>query len=189
MRGGRHQSVRSLGSLQVQWLKSALSKWPSRIGVSLSSPEVGCGPSFRNVVFSSYLGSRTVTKSANPVILIAIHHRQNPSDSTNTVWIPNTWFNECKSSLVTAVCITAILSLCGFGCRSSTIFGKRQEKGSNSVSYHFIDPRSATCSTICIVTGGKKFVWPNRLVKRWSRRIALGKCVVRISAYTPHTFL
>jgi hypothetical protein len=40
----------------------ALSKRPNRVGVSLLSPEDGNRPSFRNVVFSSYLEFQTIDK-------------------------------------------------------------------------------------------------------------------------------
>jgi hypothetical protein len=44
----------------VQWLILALSKGPNRVCVSIASPEDGNRPSFRHVVFCSYLGFRTM---------------------------------------------------------------------------------------------------------------------------------
>jgi hypothetical protein len=44
-----------LGPSLDKWSRSALSKGPSRLVVSLPSPKDGNRSSFRNVVFSSYL--------------------------------------------------------------------------------------------------------------------------------------
>jgi hypothetical protein len=48
-----------------------------------SPPEDGNRSGFRNVVFSSIWNSGRWTESRSPVILSAIQHRQNPSESTN----------------------------------------------------------------------------------------------------------
>jgi hypothetical protein len=62
------QAPTSLGPLDKvnKWIKLALSKEPSRVGVSLSSPDDGNRSSFRNLVFSSYLEFRTIDKVHNP---------------------------------------------------------------------------------------------------------------------------
>jgi hypothetical protein len=62
----------------VQWLWLALSKRSKN--VFLPSPEDGNRPSFRSVVFSSYLRFPTMKKV--PVIFNVISHRQNPLDSS-----------------------------------------------------------------------------------------------------------
>jgi hypothetical protein len=72
VRGGRHQLSRVLKKLLttgVQWLSLALFKGPSRVNITLLSPEDGHRSSPRNVVLSSYLEFRTWTKSTNPAIL------------------------------------------------------------------------------------------------------------------------
>jgi hypothetical protein len=62
----------------------ALSVGPNRVRVSPPSPEVGNRSSFRNVVFSSVLKYRTMNKVQASVILIVVHHRQNPLESNKT---------------------------------------------------------------------------------------------------------
>jgi hypothetical protein len=47
-------------------MRVAISKGPNRVGVSLPSPEDGNRSSFRNVVFSSYLEFRTMSKVQEP---------------------------------------------------------------------------------------------------------------------------
>jgi hypothetical protein len=57
------------------------------VGVSFPSPIAGNKPSFRNVVFSSYLECLTMDTVQKPVILSVIHRRQNPLDSTSVISI------------------------------------------------------------------------------------------------------
>jgi hypothetical protein len=52
--------------IQIRRLMLALSKGPNKVGVSLTSPEDGNRSSFRNVVFSSDLGFRTMDKVQKP---------------------------------------------------------------------------------------------------------------------------
>jgi hypothetical protein len=63
-----------------QWLRLAFSKGPKRVGASFPSSQDGNRFSFQNVVYSSIQNSGPWTKSINPVILSAIHHRQNLLD-------------------------------------------------------------------------------------------------------------
>jgi hypothetical protein len=65
------QSVRCLYSCcymtwVVQWLRLALSKGPNKVDVSLPSPEDRNRPSFRNIVFSTYLEFLTMAKIHKP---------------------------------------------------------------------------------------------------------------------------
>jgi hypothetical protein len=41
-----------LGRANLQWLRSAFSKWPKRVGVSLQTPEDGKRSTFCTIVFS-----------------------------------------------------------------------------------------------------------------------------------------
>jgi hypothetical protein len=50
----------------VRWLRLDLSKGPNTAGVFYPSSENGKRPSFRNVVFSSYLEFRTIDKVHKP---------------------------------------------------------------------------------------------------------------------------
>jgi hypothetical protein len=63
-------------------MRLAFPKGRNRVGVFLPSPENGNSSSARNVVFSTYLEFRTMNEVKELVILIVIHHRQNPLEST-----------------------------------------------------------------------------------------------------------
>jgi hypothetical protein len=75
-------------------LRLALSKGPNRVGVSLHLRTKRDPVSETSCFSSNYLESGRWTKSENPVILCAIHHRQNPIESTGLLHVAFEVFTE-----------------------------------------------------------------------------------------------
>jgi hypothetical protein len=73
-----------------QWVRSALSKEPNRVGVSLTSAEDPDRPSFRNIVFSSYLELWAMDKlhKSSPCVIPTFGTLQNQqwSPRSETHW-------------------------------------------------------------------------------------------------------